>query len=89
MCIFILIDALFNNVKILAEVKLFVFLFVIKLFLNCSCSIDVSYCFSHLLCVFLFFFAICSLCVKIFICCRVCRRDRYWDNEHSQEVMSR
>ena len=32
-----------------------------------------------------FFFAICSLCVKIFICCRVCRRDRYWDNGHSQE----
>ena len=24
-----------------------VFLFVIKLFLNCCCSIDVLYCFSH------------------------------------------
>ena len=34
-----------------------------------------------------FFSAICSLCVKIFICCRVCRHDRYWDNGHSQEVM--
>ena len=29
----------------LAEVELFVFLFVIKLFLNCCCSIDVLYCF--------------------------------------------
>ena len=27
----------------LAEVELFVFLFVIKLFLNCCCSIDVLY----------------------------------------------
>ena len=51
----------------LAEVELFVFLFVIKLFLNCCCSIDVLYCFAN------FFF----------ICCRVCRRDRYWDNRHS------
>ena len=62
----------------LAEVELFVFLFVIKLFLNC-CSIDVLHCFAH----FFFYFAICSLCIKIFICCRVCRRDRYWDNRHS------
>ena len=62
----------------LAEVKIFVFLFVIKLFLNCCCSIDVLYCFANF-----FSFAICSLCIKIFICCRVCRRDRYWDNRHS------
>ena len=58
----------------LAEVELFVFLFVIKLLLNCCCSIDVLYCFGHF-----FYFAICSLCMKIFICCR----DRYWDNRHS------
>ena len=63
----------------LAEVKIFIFLFVIKLFLNCCCSINVLYCFA----IFLFSFAICSLCIKIFICCRVCRRDRYWDNRHS------
>ena len=31
----------------LAEVELFVFLFVIKLFLNCCCSIDVLYCFDY------------------------------------------
>ena len=31
----------------LAEVELFVFLFVIKLFLNCCCTIDVLYCFAH------------------------------------------
>ena len=31
----------------LAEVELFVFLFVIKLFLNCCCSIDVLYCFAN------------------------------------------
>ena len=42
----------YKNEKILAKVKLFVFWFVIKLVLNCSCSIDVSYCFAHLLCVF-------------------------------------
>ena len=42
----------------LAEVELFVFLFVIKLFLNCCCSIDVLYCFAHF-----FIFAICSLCI--------------------------
>ena len=63
----------------LAEVELFVFLFVIKLFLICCCSIDVLYCFAN----FFFYFAICSLCIKIFICCRVCRRERYWDNRHS------
>ena len=57
----------------LAKVKLFLFLFVIKLFLNYCCSIDVLYCFDH----FFFNFAICSLCIKIFTCCRVCRRDRY------------
>ena len=57
----------------------FVFLFVIKLFLNCCCSIDVLYCFAF----FLYYFAICSLCIKIFICCCVYRRDRYWDNRHS------
>ena len=46
----------------LAEVELFVFLFVIKLFLNCCCSIDVLYCFAH----FLFFiFLFCEvLCVQ-------------------------
>ena len=38
----------------LAEVELFVFLFVIKLFLNCCCSIDVLYCFAH-------FFLFCDL----------------------------
>ena len=38
----------------LAEVKLFVFLFVIKLFLNCCCSIDVLYCLAH-------FFLFCDL----------------------------
>ena len=43
----------------LAEVKIFVFLFVIKLFLNCCCSINVLYCFANF-----FFFAICSLCIK-------------------------
>ena len=32
----------------LAEVELFVFLFVIKLFLNFCCSIDVLYCFAYL-----------------------------------------
>ena len=37
----------------LAEVELFVFLYVIKLFLNC-CSIDVLYCFSN-------FFFFCDL----------------------------
>ena len=31
----------------LAEVELFVFLFVIKLFLNCCCRIDVLYCFAY------------------------------------------
>ena len=38
------------NIRIwhtLAEAELFVFLFVIKLFLNCCCSIDVLYCFTH------------------------------------------
>ena len=40
----------------LAEVKLFVFLFVIKLFLNCCCSIDVLYCFF-----FSFFILFCDL----------------------------
>ena len=63
----------------LAKVKIFVFLFVIKLFLNCCCSIDVLYCFAN----FFFSFAIFPLCIKIFIYCRVCRRDRYWDNRHS------
>ena len=70
----------------LAEVKLFEFLFVIKLFLNCCCSTDDLYCFS-----LFFYFTICSLCMKIFICCCVCRRDtywEYWDNGHSQEAMS-
>ena len=38
-----------------AEVKLFVFLFVIKLFLNCCCSIDVLYFFAQ------FFFLFCDL----------------------------
>ena len=38
----------------LAEVELFVFLFVIKLFLNCCCSIDVLYCFAN-------FFLFCDL----------------------------
>ena len=38
----------------LAEVELFVFLFVIKLFLNCCCSIDV-------LCCFAIFFLFCDL----------------------------
>ena len=43
----------------LAEVELFVFLFVIKLFLNCCCSIDVLYCFAH------FFFILRSVrCVQ-------------------------
>ena len=42
----------------LAEVELLVFLFVIKLFLNCCCSIDVLYCFSH-------FFLFCDL---FFVC---------------------
>ena len=42
----------------LAEVKIFVFLFVIKLFLNCCCSINVLYCFAK------FFFLLRSvLCV--------------------------
>ena len=31
----------------LVEVELFVFSFVIKLFLNCCCSIDVLYCFAN------------------------------------------
>ena len=39
----------------LAEVELFVFLFVIKLFFNCCCSIDVLYCFSHFFFCDLFF----------------------------------
>ena len=39
----------------LAEVELFVFLFVIKLFLICCCSIDVLYCFAN------FFFLFCDL----------------------------
>ena len=39
----------------LAEVKIFVFLFVIKLFLNCCCSINVLYCFAN------FFFFFCDL----------------------------
>ena len=54
----------------LAEVELFVFLFLIKLFLNCCCSIDVLYC-SFIL---LIYFAICFLSIKacIFICCRQC-----------------
>ena len=38
----------------LAEVELFVFLFVIKLFFNCCCSIDVLYCFTN-------FFLFCDL----------------------------
>ena len=38
----------------LAKVELFVVLFVIKLFLNCCCSIDVLYCFAH-------FFLFCDL----------------------------
>ena len=38
----------------LAEVELFVFLFVIKSFLNCCCSIEVLYCFAH-------FFLFCDL----------------------------
>ena len=42
----------------LAEFELFVFLFVIKLFLNCCCSIDVLYYFAHF---FLFFFLFCDL----------------------------
>ena len=40
----------------LTEVELFVFLFVIKLFLNFCCSIDVLYCFANF-----FYFAICSI----------------------------
>ena len=40
----------------LAEVELFVFLFVIKWFLNCCCSIDVLYCFA-----IFFFFSFCDL----------------------------
>ena len=43
----------------LAEVELFVFLFVIKLFLNCCCSIDVLYCFA----IFFFFILRSVLCV--------------------------
>ena len=45
----------------LAEVDLFVFLFVIKLLLNFCCSIDVSYCFAYLLCMFFFcdLFSVC------------------------------
>ena len=35
----------------------------VKLFLNCSFSIDVSYCFADLLRVF--FFVLCSVCIKI------------------------
>ena len=38
----------------LTEVELFVFLFVIKLFLNFCCSIDVLYCFAN-------FFLFCDL----------------------------
>ena len=38
----------------LAKVELFVFSFVIKLFLNCCCSIVVLYCFAH-------FFKFCDL----------------------------
>ena len=34
----------------LGEVKLLVFLFLIKLFLNCCCSIDVLYCFAEFFC---------------------------------------
>ena len=53
--------ALFVDIQIwhtLAEVKIFVFLFVIKLFLNCCCSINVLYCFAN------FFFLLRSvLCV--------------------------
>ena len=46
----------------LAEFELFVFLFVIKLFLNCCCSIDVLYYFAHFF--FFFFFILRSaLCV--------------------------
>ena len=30
----------------------------VKLFLNCSCSIDVFYCFAHLLCVFSLWFVL-------------------------------
>ena len=58
----------------LAEVKIFVFLFVIKLFLNCCCSINVLYCFAN-------FF----LLLRSVLCFCVCRRDtcRYWDNRHS------
>ena len=37
---------------------------------------------------FFFYFAICCLRIKMFICCRVCRRDRCWDNRHFQEAMS-
>ena len=40
--------------RTLAEVKIFVFLFVIKLFLNCCCSIYVLYCFDN-------FFFFCDL----------------------------
>ena len=47
----------------MAEVKLFVFLFAIsvKLFINCFCSIDVSYCFDHLSYVFSLGFVLCVL----------------------------
>ena len=87
--------AIFRIWHTLAEVKLFVFLFLIKLFLNCCCSIDVSYCFAHLLCMYFFycllllFFLRSALCVEIFMYCRVCRRDRYWDKGHSQEAIRR
>ena len=32
---------------------------------------------SYIVLLTFFYFAICSLCIKIFIYCRVCRRDRY------------
>ena len=53
----------------LAEVELFVFLFVIKYFLNCCCSIDCC----------------CSIHVddKNLYLLSCLQMDRYWDNRHS------
>ena len=64
----------------LAEVELFVFSFVIKLFFQ---KLLLQYRCLILFCSSFFYFPIRSLCIKIFICCCVCQRDRYWDNRHS------
>ena len=53
----------------LAEVELFIFLFVIKLFLNCCCSIDVLYCFAHFL-NFILRSVLCGLAVPQ-LCCEI------------------